>query len=425
MQIADGLLGRVDEAPVIGPGIAGYVAEEQVAQLGVLHIARTLVHKAEALLYQCGFPHERGAVCIVQHDIEGGIGGLVVELGNLIAEGCLLALLLCRRRVEVGDVVQRVFLRTDGRYGGIWIGYLYHDVYDVVERQAKSYGVQHRAFAPYAVRYLYVSPVCLRLAGVRHGQFLKMLAFVGQRKDGNVLLPYFHASAFTDGHRVDALLRGIVFRCLVREVDVVVDGVVQFRIIHLAYLKLLDGRQTVLKVHQKGFHFCQPLLIFLIRLLERVVQLSHQRGARCAFAYLTVSAAVRERHIQVGVAVQYLLAVEMTVVLRYQGIGRVFCMMVSPRIVEILLMDDRACRKHLQKSLQPLVDVLRLAFRQGEHFGQKQPVADGDVTVPVDDGVLRDGLDRQDTFHIHGFVLHLYLCLPDIQQSNQQAQRTD
>ena len=30
-------------------------------------------------------------------------------------------------------------------------------------------------------------------------------------------------------------------------------------------------------------------------------------------------------------------------------------------------------------------------FRQGEHFGQKQPVADGDVTVPVDDGVLRDG----------------------------------
>ena len=72
--------------PVIGPGIAGYVAEEQVAQLGVLHIARTLVHKAEALLYQCGFPHERGAVCIVQHDIEGGIGGLVVELGNLIAE---------------------------------------------------------------------------------------------------------------------------------------------------------------------------------------------------------------------------------------------------------------------------------------------------------------------------------------------------
>ena len=31
---------------------------------------------------------------------------------------------------------------------------------------------------------------------------------------------------------VDALLRGIVFRCLVREVDVVVDGVVQFRIIH-------------------------------------------------------------------------------------------------------------------------------------------------------------------------------------------------
>ena len=63
------------------------------------------------------------------------------------------------------------------------------------------------------------------------------------------------------------------------------------------------------------------------------MQLSHQRGARCAFAYLTVSAAVRERHIQVGVAVQYLLAVEMTVVLRYQGIGRVFCMMVSPRIV--------------------------------------------------------------------------------------------
>ena len=71
------------------------------------------------------------------------------------------------------------------------------------------------------------------------------------------------------------------------------------------------------------------------------------------------------------------------------------------------------------------MDVLRLAFRQGEHFGQKQPVADGDVTVPVDDGVLRDGLDRQDTFQIHGFVLHLYLCLPDIQQSNQQAQRTD
>src|SRR5699024_8823329 len=34
LQIADGLLGRVDEAPVIGPGIAGYVAEEQVAQLG-------------------------------------------------------------------------------------------------------------------------------------------------------------------------------------------------------------------------------------------------------------------------------------------------------------------------------------------------------------------------------------------------------
>ena len=31
LQIADGLLGRVDEAPVIGPGIAGYVAEEQVA----------------------------------------------------------------------------------------------------------------------------------------------------------------------------------------------------------------------------------------------------------------------------------------------------------------------------------------------------------------------------------------------------------
>ena len=52
-------------------------------------------------------------------------------------------------------------------------------------------------------------------------------------------------------------------------------------------------------------------------------------------------------------------------------------------------MDDRACRKHLQKSLQSLMDVLRLAFRQGEHFGQKQPVADGDVTVPVDDGVLR------------------------------------
>ena len=45
--------------------------------------------------------------------------------------------------------------------------------------------------------------------------------------------------------------------------------------------------------------------------------LSHQRGARCAFAYLTVSAAVRERHIQVGVTVQYLLAVEMTVAVSY------------------------------------------------------------------------------------------------------------
>ena len=44
-----------------------------------------------------------------------------------------------------------------------------------------------------------------------------------------------------------------------------------------------------------------------------------------------------------------------------------------------------------------------------DSFGQKQPVADGDVTVPVDDGVLRDGLDRQDTFQIHGFVLHLIL----------------
>ena len=127
LQVADGLLGSIDESSVVGSGIAWYVAEEQVAEFCVLHITRTLVHKAEALLYQGGFPHKRGAVVVVKHDIEGCIGCLIVKLGNLVAEGFLLTLLIRRGRIKVGDVVKRVFLGADGCYGGIWIGYLYHE----------------------------------------------------------------------------------------------------------------------------------------------------------------------------------------------------------------------------------------------------------------------------------------------------------
>ena len=97
---------------------------------------------------------------VVKYDIEGCISRLIVKLGNLVAEGFLLTLFLCCGRIKVGDVVQRVFFGTDGRYGGIGIGYLYHDVYDVVERQSQTYGVKHRAFASYAVRHLNVSTVC-------------------------------------------------------------------------------------------------------------------------------------------------------------------------------------------------------------------------------------------------------------------------
>lgn len=89
------------------------------------------------------------------------------------------------------------------------------------------------------------------------------------------------------------------------------------------------------------------------------------------FPYLAVPLAVRKRHIQVGIIVQYLLAVQMTVVFRYQGIGRIFRIMVSVCVIEILLVDDRTCRKHFQKGFQPLMDILCLAFRKGEHFGQK------------------------------------------------------
>lgn len=109
MQVTDSLLGGVYESPVVGPSIAGYVAEEQVAEFCVLHITRTLVHKTEALLYQGGFPHERGAVVVVKYDIEGCISRLIVKLGNLVAEGFLLTLFLCCGRIKVGDVVQRVF----------------------------------------------------------------------------------------------------------------------------------------------------------------------------------------------------------------------------------------------------------------------------------------------------------------------------
>ena len=67
-------------------------------------------------------------------------------------------------------------------------------------------------------------------------------------------------------------------------------------------------------------------------------------------------------------------------------------MMVSVCVIEVLLVDNRTCRKHSQKGFQSLMDILCFAFRKGEHFGQKQPVADGNVTVAVDDGFFRNGL---------------------------------
>ena len=50
-------------------------------------------------------------VCIVQDDVEGGIGRLIVKLRDFVAEGFLFPLLLRCRWIEVGDVVECILLR--------------------------------------------------------------------------------------------------------------------------------------------------------------------------------------------------------------------------------------------------------------------------------------------------------------------------
>ena len=51
---------------------------------------------------------------MVEEEIEGGIGGVVVEVGNVMGEGWVVGLVVWGGRVEVGDVVEGVFVGRDG-----------------------------------------------------------------------------------------------------------------------------------------------------------------------------------------------------------------------------------------------------------------------------------------------------------------------
>ncbi|EJX09992.1 hypothetical protein EVA_01874 [gut metagenome] len=295
----------------------------------------------------------------------------------------------------------------------------------MVERKSQSQRIEHRTLALDVVGYLDLPAEGFRLARVGQVQFLQMFPFVRQRKHGYILLPDLHGPVPGDGHGVDGFSGGIRFRLFVREVDVIVDGIVELHFAHLPDLKLLDGGQPVLEVHQRGFHFLQPLRIVLIRLLKGEILLPQQRSGSGAFPELSSPVPVGERHIQVGVAVQDFLSVKVPVVLGYQCIGGIFRVPVFARIIEVLLVYHSSGRKHLQQGFQPLVDVECITLRKGEDLRQKQPIPDRDVPVAVDNRIFGDGLDGQHIPQIHRAVCQLHFALTTVDQDHYQGQQSN
>ena len=88
-------------------------------------------------------------------------------------------------------------------------------------------------------------------------------------------------------------------------------------------------------------------------------------------------------------------------------------------------MDDSSGRKHLQESFKSLMDIFSFFFRKCEHFRKKHSVPYCDVTVPIDDCILGDGLYRQYVCQICGLVCYLHFFIAHIQYCNEKSQQTN